>query len=252
MKQVLLTAFVLCFSIFNISAFAAEKVTVFAAASTTNLMDELISMYNAEGGNVKGSYAGSGILAKQIESGAPAAIFISANQEWADYIDQQELTENGTRKNFLGNNLVLIGATDSKIKMDLSKKPDLSKILNGGKLVIGAPESVPAGKYAKDAFMKLGMWDSLQKNIASVENVRVALSFVSRGEAPLGVVFGTDAAADKNVKVIAEFPGDTHDAINYPILIVKGKGSAEVKKFYDFLLGGEAKKVYKKYGFKVE
>lgn len=225
---------------------------VFAAASTTNMMDEVIGIYNAGGGNAGASYAGSGTLAKQIEAGAPAAIFISANKEWADYLDQNGLTENGTRKDLLGNTLVLIGASDSKITTDLAKKPDLVTILNGGKLVIGAPESVPAGKYAKDAFMKLGMWDSLQKNIAAVENVRVALSFVSRGEAPLGVVFGTDAAADKKVKVIAEFPGDTHDAINYPILIVKGKGSAEVKKFYDFLLGGEAKKVYKKYGFKVE
>lgn len=250
MKKLSLFLLTLCF-VFN-AAFtkAAEKVTVFAAASTTNMMDELLGIYNAQGGNAAGSYAGSGALAKQIESGAPAAIFISANQDWADYLDKKGMSEPGTRKNLVGNTLVLIGQAGNKIRVDLTKNPDLVKILNGGKLVIGAPESVPAGKYAKDAFIKLGLWEGLQKNIASVENVRVALAFVSRGEAVMGVVFGTDAASDKNVSVIDVFPANTHDEISYPILMVKGKSTPEAKKLYDFLNGPKAKEIYKKYGFK--
>lgn len=249
MKRVLLVSF-LFFSLGLVSVYGAERVTVFAAASTTNMMDELLKIYNSKGGNANASYAGSGTLAKQIEAGAPASIFISANQEWADYLDGKGLIEAGTRKNLVGNTLVLIGEAGSKIIVDLIKKPDIVKLLAGGKLAIGAPESVPAGQYAKEAFTKLGLWDGLQKNIASVENVRVALAFVSRGEAPLGVVFGTDAAADKNVKVLAEFPADTYGDISYPILIVKGMGGNEAKKLYNFLQSDEAKKIYKKYGFK--
>lgn len=249
MKRLLFSC-VLFFSLGLVSVYGADKVTVFAAASTTNMMDELLKIYNSKGGNANASYAGSGTLAKQIEAGAPASIFVSANQEWADYLDKKGLIEPGTRKNLVGNTLVLIGGADSKIIVDLTKNPDIVKLLDGGKLAIGSPESVPAGQYAKEAFTKLGLWEGLQKNIASVENVRVALAFVSRGEAPLGVVFGTDAAADKNVKVVAEFPSDTHGDISYPILIVKGNASGEAKKLYDFLQSDEAKEIYNKYGFK--
>ncbi len=233
-------------------SFAADKVIIFAAASTTNMIDEVLAVYNKKGGNASGSYASSGALVKQIQSGAPAGIFISANQEWMDKLEEEGALENGTRQNLVGNKLVLItNKKNNNIKVDFSKKVDFASILKNEKLVIGAPESVPAGQYAKQAFTKLGYWDSLQKNIVTAANVRDVLSFVSRGEALLGVVFGTDAIADKNVTVVAEFPSNTHDDISYPVAVIKDNSNNEVKKLYNFLISDEAKKIYEKYGFKV-
>lgn len=233
-------------------SFAADKVTVFAAASTTNMINEVLSIYNGKGGNAVGSYASSGALVKQILSGAPAGIFISANQEWMDKLEKEGAVAGGTRQNLVGNKLVLItNKQNSSLSVDFSKKVNFASILKKEKLVIGAPESVPAGQYAKQAFTKMGYWDGLQKYIVTAANVRDALSFVSRGEALLGVVFGTDAAADKNVVVTAEFPSNTHDEISYPIAIVRDNNNKDVKKLYDFLVSDEAKRVYVKYGFKV-
>lgn len=229
--------------------FAAEKVTVFAAASTTNMINEVLSVYNKKGGNAVGSYGSSGALVKQIQSGAPAGIFISANQKWMNNLEKSKLIEKSTRKNLVKNRLVLITHKKNNITADFSKKIDFASILKNEKLVIGAPESVPAGEYAKQAFTKLGHWSSLQKNIVTAANVRDALAFVSRGEALLGVVFATDAIADKNVKVVAEFPENTHDDISYPIAVIKENANNEVKKLYNFLISDEAKKIYKKYGF---
>ena len=229
--------------------FAAEKVTVFAAASTTNMINEVLSVYNKKGGNAVGSYGSSGALVKQIQSGAPAGIFISANQKWMNNLEKSNLIEKSTRKNLVKNRLVLITHKKNNITADFSKKIDFASILKNEKLVIGAPESVPAGEYAKQAFTKLGYWSSLQKNIVTADNVRDALAFVSRGEALLGVVFATDAIADKNVKVVAEFPENTHDDISYPIAVIKENANNEVKKLYNFLISDEAKKIYKKYGF---
>lgn len=231
--------------------FAADKVSIYAAASTTNMIDEVIALYNKKGGNAVSTYGASGALVKQIEQGAPAGIFISANQEWMDKLEKEKILLDNSRKNLVGNKLVLVTNVKNNIKVDFNKKVDFSSILKNDKLVIGAPESVPAGQYAKQAFTKLGYWDSLQKNIAAASNVRDALSFVSRGEALLGVVFGTDAIADKNVKVVAEFPAESHDDISYPIAIIKDNNNKEVEKLYDFLISDEAKKIYVKYGFKV-
>lgn len=250
MKRVLIFLVSLLILIPAVS-FAADKVTVFAAASTTNMINEVLDIYNKKGGNAVGSYASSGALVKQILSGAPAGIFISANQEWMDKLEKENAVENGTRQNLVGNKLVLITNAKNNIKVDFNKKVNFTSILKSEKLVIGAPESVPAGQYAKQAFTKMGYWDSLQKYIVTTANVRDALAFVSRGEALLGVVFGTDAVADKNVTVVAEFPGSSHDEISYPIAIVKDNSNKEVKKLYDFLISGEAKKIYEKYGFKV-
>ncbi len=233
-------------------SFAADKVVVFAAASTTNMIDEVLNIYNKKGGNAVGSYASSGALVKQILSGAPAGIFISANHDWMDKLEKEGAIEKGTHQNFVGNKLVLItNKKNNNIKVDFNKKVDFASILKKDKLVIGAPESVPAGQYAKQSFEKMGYWDSLQKNIVTAANVRDALSFVSRGEALLGVVFGTDAIADKNVIILAEFPSNTHDDISYPIGIIKDNSNKEVRKVYDFLISDEAKKIYEKYGFKV-
>ena len=246
--------FLLVFSMLIITSsvsYAAEKVAIYAAASTTNMIDEVLAVYNKKGGNAVSTYGSSGALAKQIEQGAPAGIFISANQEWMNKLEKDNMILNNSRKNLIGNKLVLVTNVKNSVKVDFNKKVDFASILKNEKLVIGAPESVPAGQYAKQAFTKLGYWDSLQKNIVAASNVRDALSFVSRGEALLGVVFGTDAIADKNVKVVAEFPAETHDDISYPVAIIKDNNNDEVKKLYDFLISDEAKKIYVKYGFKV-
>lgn len=248
MKKLLISAIFITFLLPQF-LFAAEKVTVFAAASTTNMMDEVLALYNKKGGNAVGSYGSSGALVKQIESGAPAEIFISANQNWMDKLEKSKMIENSTRKNLVTNKLVLITHKKNNITADFSKKIDFASILKNEKLVIGAPESVPAGEYAKQAFTKLGYWSSLQKSIVTAANVRDGLAFVSRGEALLGVVFATDAIADKNVKVVAEFPANTHDDISYPIAVIKENSGDEVKKLYNFLISDEAKKIYKKYGF---
>ena len=166
-----------------------------------------------------------------------------------DKLEKSKMIENSTRKNLVTNKLVLITHKKNNITADFSKKIDFASILKNEKLVIGAPESVPAGEYAKQAFTKLGYWSSLQKSIVTAANVRDALAFVSRGEALLGVVFATDAIADKNVKVVAEFPANTHDDISYPIAVIKENSGDEVKKLYNFLISDEAKKIYKKYGF---
>lgn len=242
---------VVLFSLLSFNLYAAERVVVFAASSTTNVLNDVVSIYNSKGGDVLVSFAGSGPLAKQIEAGAPAAIFLSANQEWMDYLDKESLLEPGSRVDLLGNEIVLIGDKNNKTDIVLNEKTDIVALLKGGKLVIGSPESVPAGAYAKKAFIYLKLWDKLQKNVAMVENVRVALAFVSRGEAPYGVVFSTDAMADKNVRIVAYFPADSYGEVAYPAAMIKGKATGEVKKFYQFLQSDEAKAVYKKYGFKV-
>lgn len=248
MRKFLLSLLIFTFLLPQI-IFAAEKVTVFAAASTTNMINEVLSLYNKKGGNAVGSYGSSGALVKQIQSGAPAGIFISANQKWMNNLEKSNLIDKSTRKNLVKNSLVLITHKKNNITADFSKKIDFASILKNEKLVIGAPESVPAGEYAQQAFTKLGYWSSLQKNIVTAANVRDALAFVSRGEALLGVVFATDAIADKNVKVVAEFPENTHDDISYPIAVIKENANNEVKKLYNFLISDEAKKIYKKYGF---
>lgn len=250
MKRLLLCVLLVTFLLPQV-IFAAEKVTVFAAASTTNMMDEVLALYNKRGGNAVGSYGSSGALVKQINAGAPAGIFISANQSWMDKMEQSNMIDKASRKDLVKNKLVLITHKKNNITVDFSKKVDFASILKNEKLVIGAPESVPAGEYAKQAFTKLGYWSSLQKSIVTASSVRDALAFVSRGEALLGVVFATDAIADKNVKVVAEFDSNTHDNISYPIAIVKENSSDEVKKLYNFLISDEAKKIYKKYGFGV-
>lgn len=232
--------------------FSAEKVTIFSAASTSNMVDELIALYNKKTGvKVLSSYASSGALVKQIMSGAPAGIFISANQEWMDKLEKENLVKKGSRKNFAGNRLVLITHKNNNISVDLKNKNSIISLLKNEKLVIGSPESVPAGQYAKQSFTKLGYWSDLQKSIITASSVRDALAFVSRGEALMGVVFSTDAVIDKNVKILAAFDENLHDKIAYPACIVKDNDNKNVEDFYNYLFSSEAKTVIKKYGFSV-
>src|SRR5262252_9355297 len=190
---------------------SAEEIVVFAAASLKDAFDQAVEMFQQQGGEkVIVSYAASSALAKQIESGAPADIFVSADLGWMDYLQQRHLIKPDTRKNLLGNRLVLVAPARSEINVEIKPDFPLASLLGDGHLAMADPDAVPAGKYGKAALEKLGVWSSVENKVVRAENVRSALFFVSRGEAPLGIIYQTDAAADKGVKIVGVFPDDTH------------------------------------------
>ena len=230
---------------------AAEEVVVFAAASLKNALDDAAAAFAQQGGGdkVSVSYAASSALAKQIESGAPADIFVSADLDWMDYLDQRHLLKPGTRKNLLGNRLVLVAPAASPIKVEIKPDFPLAALLGDGRLAVADPDAVPAGKYGKAALEKLGVWSSVENKLARAENVRAALFFVSRREAPLGIVYQTDAAADPGVKIVAEFPEDTHPRIVYPIAMITGTKTAAARRFLDFLESAAARPIFEYQGF---
>jgi molybdate transport system substrate-binding protein len=229
----------------------ADAITVFAAASTTNAMNDIGKMFSEKfHAKYTPSYASSSTLAKQIEKGAPANVFISADEPWMNYLDERKLVEPGTRSDLLGNRLVLIAPADSKTtKVDIGTKFDLVKLLGSSKLAVGDPDHVPAGKYAKAALQKLGIWNETESKLARAADVRGALTLVERGESPFGIVYATDAAITPKVKVVGVFPEDTHPKIVYPTAIIAGKATPSAKKFLEFLKTPEAKAVFEKYGF---
>ena len=230
---------------------AQEKsLTVFAAASMKNALDELNAAYTAKSGvKVTSSYAASSALAKQIEQGAPADIFISADLEWMDYsVGKKDINE-ATRTSLLGNSIVLIAAKDSKFAdVKIGQGFDLAKLAGDGKIATGDVKSVPVGKYAKAALEKLGSWTAAEPKFAMAESVRAALTLVSRGEAPLGIVYATDAKIDPGVKVIGTFPADSHPAIIYPVAATT-KAKSESTDYLTFLKGSTSKTIMEKYGF---
>jgi molybdate transport system substrate-binding protein len=227
----------------------SQPVLVFAAASLTDVLDELGKAFTAQTHiEVKSSLAASSALAKQIEAGAPADLFFSADLEWMDYLDQRKLLEPGSRRDVVLNRLVLIAPADSKVSVKIAPGFDLLKALGDGKLATGDPDSVPVGKYAHAALEKLGAWDRVSSRIVRAENVRAALAFVARGEAPLGIVYRTDALAEKRVRIVDEFPQDSHPPVTYPIALTTN-ASAQAQKFEDFVTGDAAKAIFKKFGF---
>ena len=234
-------------------AAAAEEaggVLVFGAASLTNVLDDLSKGFTDKTHvPVKDSYAASSVLAKQVEAGAPADVFFSADLEWMDYLEQRKLLKPGSRHDVVGNKLVLIAPADSTVTVKIRKGVDFGPALGTqGKIATGDPDSVPVGKYAKAALTKLGVWDKVSGQIVGAENVRAALAFVARGEAPLGIVYKTDALAEKKVKIVAEFPDDTHPPIKYPISVT-AHGGADAQKFVDFVRSKPAAEIFRKYGF---
>ena len=237
---------------FAAPAAAQEKVTVFAAASMKNALDNANKAWGAQGGReVTVSYAASSALAKQIESGAPADIFISADLDWMKYLSDKKLVRQETRFNWLGNRIVLVAAKDAAKPVDIRPGFDLAGLLKGGRLAMGEPNAVPAGKYGKAALEKLGVWSSVEKRVASAESVRAALAFVSRGEAPYGIVYQTDAAADPGVAIVGTFPADTHPAIIYPIAILSESKSKDAPAYLDYLTSNKAAPFFEKEGFTV-
>lgn len=232
-------------------AIAAENITVFAAASLTNALQDIASEYE-EGRDVKivSSFASSSTLARQIEQGAPADLFISADQQWMDYASEKKTIDNGSRVTLLGNDLVLVAPTSNQPQpVNISKTTDWKSLLKGQRLAVGDPDHVPAGIYAKEALQNLGAWEQLSPVMARSNSVRAALALVERNETPYGIVYGSDAIASKKVTVVGIFPKESHKPVEYPLAIVTDHNNARVKAFYDYLKGPEAAVVFKKYGF---
>jgi molybdate transport system substrate-binding protein len=227
-------------------------VIVFAAASLKNALDAIKEQWQKETGKkVVISYASSPALAKQIEQGAPAQMFISADLDWMDYVAQKKLIKPDTRSNLLGNRIVLIAPKEKAQAIDIKPGFDLVKILGNGRLSMANVDAVPAGKYGKAALEKLGVWSSVSDKIAQAENVRAALLLVSRGEAPAGIVYQTDAAADPNVKIIGTFPEDTHPPIIYPVALTSTATNPDAEAFLAYIESAKAKPLFEAQGFNV-
>jgi molybdate transport system substrate-binding protein len=229
-----------------------KDMVVFAAASLKNALDAINAQWRQETGNKAAiSYAASPALAKQIEEGAPAQMFISADVDWMDYLARKNLIRSETRSNLLGNRLVLIAPKDKAPKVDLKPGFDLAKLLGDGRLSIANVDTVPAGKYGKAALQTLGLWATAASRIAQAENVRAALLMVSRGEAPAGIVYQTDAAADPSVAIIGVFPEGTHPPIIYPVALTAGATHPDAAAFLAYMRSDKATTVFEAQGFTV-
>ena len=230
-----------------------KELVIFAAASMKNALDEAAASWAKEAGRPapKISYASSNALAKQIEQGAPADLFVSADLDWMDYVAGKNLIKPNTRISLLANRIALIAPSDSTANVTLAAGVDLTAALGAGRLAMGNVDSVPAGKYGKAALEKLGGWDKVKDKVAQADNVRAALLLVSRGEAPLGIVYATDAAADPQVKVVATFPQDTHPPIIYPVAVLKDATNPDAEGFLTYLRSAGPKATFEKQGFTV-
>jgi molybdate transport system substrate-binding protein len=225
-------------------------VTVFGAASLTNVLQDLGDGFTAQTSiPVRFSFAASSALAKQIENGAPADVFFSADLEWMDYLQERNLIQRATRHDVLGNRLVLIAPTDSVVKLKIAANFPLAAALGNGKLATGDPDSVPAGRYAKQALVHLRVWDGVAGAIVRADSVRSALAFVDRGEAPLGIVYETDALVDNHVRIVDTFPADSHAPIIYPLALTSS-AKADAAKFVAYLRGPAGDAAFLHYGFK--
>ncbi len=234
------------------AAAKAQDLTIFAAASLKNALDEVNGLWARTGRPAaKISYAASSALARQIESGAPADLFISADLDWMDYLDKKSLVRPATRKDLLGNAIVLVAPKDSSATVTVGPGMSLAPALADGRLAMANVDSVPAGKYGKAALQKLGAWDGVKDKVAQAENVRSALVLVSRGEAPLGIVYATDAVADPAVKIVGKFPPDSHPPIVYPAAVIDASKNADAAAYIAFLRSPGAIAAFEKQGFTV-
>lgn len=248
----LFTAFVILAGASLSPAAAEDKtITVFAAASMKNALDEVDAAYTTKTGvKIIASYAASSVLAKQIEQGAPADVFVSADTDWMDYAISRKTINEPTRVNLLGNSIVLIAPKDSEINnVTISQGFDLAKLAGDGRIATGDVKSVPAGKYAKAGLEKLGAWTAAEPKFAMAESVRAALTLVARGEANLGIVYSTDAKVEPGVKIVGTFPVDSHPAIIYPVAATM-TAKPETNDYLAFLRSSAAKTILEKYGFK--
>jgi molybdate transport system substrate-binding protein len=230
---------------------AQEQITVFAAASLKNALDDVNAAFTkATGIKVVTSYEASSALAKQIEAGAPADVFISADLRWMDYVAEHKLIDPNTRANLLGNKLVLIAPTDSKLaNVTIADGFDLAKLAGDGRIAVADVKAVPAGLYAKAALEKLGAWAAAEPKLAQAENVRATLAFVARGETPVGIVYETDAKIEPKVKIIATFPDSSYPPVTYPVAATSSTKKSVVGQYLNFLRSAAAKAVFERYGF---
>jgi len=238
--------------VFASPAAAQDTLTVFAAASLKNALDDVAADFaKAAGIRLTASYAASSALAKQIEQGAPADVFASADIDWMDYAQQKKLIKGDTRVNLLGNRLVLIAPKTSR-RADVAIAPgfDLAALADDGHIVTGDVRAVPVGRYAKAALEKLGAWTTAATKMAMTENVRAALALVARGEAPLGIVYATDARVEPAVKIIGTFPADSHPPILYPFAAT-ATAKPQVARYLSFVRSPAARSIFERYGFTV-
>ena len=234
-----------------LSAAAQDSITVFAAASLKNALDDTDAAFTkATGVKVVASYAASSALAKQIESGAPADVFISADLKWMDYVADKKLIKADTRVNLLGNRLVLIAPADSKLgNVKIEKGFDIAKLAGDGRIAVADVKAVPAGLYAKAALEKLGAWAAAEPKLAQAENVRATLAFVARGETPIGIVYETDAKVEPKVKIVGVFPDGSYPPVTYPVAATAATAKPAVARYLNFLRTGAAKTIFEHYGF---
>lgn len=252
LRKLLLCTLLLATSIVGSVTASAQQnqLMIFAAASLKNALDEANAGYSRDNGQgTTTSYAASSTLAKQIEAGAPAEIFISADLDWMDYLAEKNLIKPGTRIDLLGNKLVLIAPANSTLELAIAPNFPLAEVLGNERLAMADPRGVPAGKYGKAALEALGVWSSVTEKLAPAENVRAALLLVSRGEAPLGIVYQPDAVADKGVKILGTFPENTHPPIIYPIAAVAASTNPGDTSYIAYLRSPAARAAFEKQGF---
>lgn len=238
------------------AAAMAAEITVFAAASLKNALDAIAADWQAETGNtVVISYGSSSALAKQIQEGAPADLFISAAVNWMDVLQDDKLIIDASRRDLLGNQLVLVAFGKDAAPVDIASGFDLAGLLGDGKLAMGLVDSVPAGQYGKEALTTLGVWDAVEPNVAQAENVRAALALVATGEAPYGIVYASDAIADDrasdSLAVVGTFPADSHKPIIYPAAVVAASTKPEAAEFLESLSSDAATAIFEDQGFTV-
>jgi molybdate transport system substrate-binding protein len=252
-RSVLVGAAVVLAASWSVAAQAQGRdLLVFGAASLKNALDDANAQYQREAGHkIVVSYGASSALAKQIENGAPADIFISADLDWMDYVAEHKLIKPETRLNLLGNKLVLVAPADSSVNLAIAPNFPLAQALGNGRLAMADPAAVPAGKYGKAALEALGVWSSVSSKIAPAQDVRATLLLVSRGEAPLGIVYQTDAASDKGVKIVGAFPESSHPPIIYPIAVTTASANPDAAAYVGFLKSPSAKPAFEKQGFVV-
>lgn len=228
----------------------SPPVVVFSAASLKNVMDAAIEQWNGATGNrAVASYSHAAALARQIEQEAPADLFISADLEWMDYLDQRRLIDPSTRVNLLGNALVLIAAADNPVRLTLSPGVDLAGAVGDGRIAVCTIATCPGGKYAKAALTSLGIWDSTRPKLVDQETIRVALAIVARGEATMGIVYATDARIEPRVRVVDTFPADSHPPIVYPAAVTTQSTNPAARPFLAYLQSPAARALFERYGF---
>jgi molybdate transport system substrate-binding protein len=231
------------------AAAAPGRVLVFAAASLADVLRDLDEAFTTRTGiHVTSSLAASSTLAKQIEAGAPADVYFSADLQWMDYLEQRGLLQSGSRHDVVGNSLVLIAPASSRLRVRIAPGFDLAKALGAGRLAVADPDSVPAGIYGRAALQKLGVWGSVASRLVRAENVRAALEYVARGDAPLGIVYRTDALAEKRVRIVGVFPVDSHPPIIYPAALTRRAGETAAR-YVAFISGADARPIFRKWGF---